>query len=138
MKHLRSFNENFNTKIYNSPMDGLTIIKSSDKKYENFFRDGHPKFLIPDFDDQPTDIWISYQDYIERTKGAIYDQNGGEIEDKQIIGNDGLTSVDYVLFELSLESDPDDYKEYRIKIEGYVVEKNDEVFFLATKLTGDL
>lgn len=37
-----------------------------------------------------------------------------------------------------MKQDPDDYKEYRIKIEGYVVEKDDEVFFLATKLMGDL
>lgn len=125
-------------KTYKPNLTGLTVITDPNKQHQLFFCDGHPKFLIPDFNSEPTDIWISYEDYIEKTNGTIYDQNGGEIISNKIIGSDGLTSVDYVLYDISLESDPDDYREYKITIEGYVVDDNGNVYFAATKVTGDI
>ena len=133
---------------YNPNITGLTIITDPNKQYDLLFSDGHPRFLIPDFNAEPTDIWLSYEDYIEKTLGAIYDQNGGEITSHTPIGN-GLVRVEYTLDDISLESDPDNYKQYHITIEGYVAigaplitsngtVTNDGAYFLATKVTGDL
>jgi hypothetical protein len=125
-------------KTYTPNLTGLTIISNPQKQNELFFFDGHPKFLIPDFNAEPTDIWISYEDYIDKRFGKIYDQNGGEILSHKIINQNGLTLVEYVLYDISLESNPDDYKEYNITIEGYVVDDGNDVYFLATKVTGDI
>lgn len=125
-------------KTYTPNLTGLTIISNPQKQHELFFFDGHPKFLIPDFNQEPTDIWISYEDYIDKAFGAIFDQNGGEILSHKIINQNGLTSVEYTLYDISLELDPDDYKDYNITIEGYVVEDKGNVYFLATKVTGDI
>lgn len=120
---------------YTPSLTGLTIVTDPDTQRNLVFGEGHPKFLIPDFNPDPTDIWISYQDYIESKYGPIYDQNGGDIVSYLPIDNSGLMKVEYVLNELSLESDEDNYKEYVIFIEGYVVSDG---YFLATKVTGDL
>lgn len=124
--------------IYTPDMTGVEIIKEGDDRWEDFFWGGHPYFLIPDFGEKPDDICISYEDYIEKIYEDIYDQNGGEIITKKTISNDGKILVEYTLYDISLVSTPDDFKEYTIFIEGYVVEKNDELFFMATKVTGDL
>ncbi len=120
---------------YTPNLTGVTIITDAGRQRELVFGEGHPKFLIPDFNTEPTDIWLSYEDYIESKYGTIYDQNGGDIVSYSAIGNSGLMKVEYVLNDLSLESDEDNYKDYVIFIEGYVVSDG---YFLATKVTGDL
>ena len=125
-------------KTYKPNLTGLTIITDPIQQHRLFFSDGHPKFLIPDFNLDPTDIWISYEDYIEKTIEKIYDQNGGEVVSSRIIDPSGLTSVEYTLYDISLESNPDNYKEYNITIEGYVVTDNNDNYFIATKIDGDI
>jgi len=126
-------------KQYTPNLTGLTIVTDPDKQQDLVFVHGHPRFLIPDFSPVPTDIWLSYEDYIEKTYEPIYDQNGGEILSETLIDNSGLTRVEYALYDISLESDPDNYKEYNITIEGYVIDEgNGQGYFLATKVTGDL
>lgn len=120
---------------YTPNLTGLTIVTDTNKQIELVFGEGHPLFLIPDFNQYPEDIWLSYEDYIEVKYGRIYDQNGGEIISYTPIDNSGLMRVEYILNDLSLESDKDNYKEYNITIEGYVIS---EGYFLATKVTGDL
>lgn len=129
------------TLTYKPNLTGLTIVKDTNLQNDLVFGNGHPQFLIPDFNDSPCDIWISYEDYIDKTFGTIYDQNGGEIQSYKMIDSSGLMSVDYTLYDISLESDPDDYKEYNITIEGYVVSSPFlfyDGYFLATKVTGDI
>jgi len=124
---------------YTPNLTGLTIVTDPDKQRDLVFGEGHPRFLIPDFNQNPEDIWLAYEDYIEKKYGTIYDQNGGEITSYSPIDNSGLMKVEYVLNDLSLESDEDNYREYNITIEGYVISVDTfEGYFLATKVTGDL
>jgi len=126
---------------YTPSLTGLTIVTDPDRQRDLVFGNGHPNFLIPDFDPEPTDIWLSYEDYIEKTKGTIYDQNGGEVLSYTPIGNSGLMKVEYVLYDISLESDPNNYQEYNLTIEGYVIDGDvlqSTGYFLATKISGDI
>lgn len=126
-------------KTYTPNLTGLTIITDPNRQHDLVFVHGHPLFLIPDFNPNPTDIWLSYEDYIEKTYEPIYDQNGGEIVSYVPINTNGLMRVEYVLDDLSLESDPDNYDTYSLTIEGYVIENPDGTgYFLATKIDGDL
>ncbi len=122
---------------YNSDLSRLTIVKDKQLQYDLVFSSGHPRFLIPDFNDSPVDIWLSYEDYIEKTHGIIYEQDGGEIQSYKMINESGLMLVKYTLYDISLESDEESYKDYNIEIEGYVI-KEDNGYFLATKVSGDL
>lgn len=123
---------------YTPNLTGLTIITDPNAQHSLFFCHGHPKFLIPDFNAEPTDIWLSYEDYLEKTYGPIYDQNGGEIVSHSPIGNGGLMKVEYILDDISFESDEDTYKQFHLTIEGYVIQDGNEAYFLATKIYGDL
>ena len=108
---------------------GLTIVTDPNDINE-FFRDGHPCFSIPGFSGGsgvgsftgPVDIWLGYQDYLESIKGSpIYDQNGGEILGHTVLNSLGFITCDYILDDLSFESDPDNYSQYNITIEGFLV-----------------
>ena len=139
---------------YKPNFTGLTIV-TDPSEINEFFRDGHPMFLIPDFGGGSScghngefnfgggpinDIWLSYEDYIENKYGTIYDQNGGEILGHEVLNSLGFTTCDYMLDDISLESDPDNYRKYNITIEGFVVRPPHPYpdYFVATKVTGDL
>ncbi len=130
---------------YTPNLSGLVIIKTQELQRQMFFFDGHPEFLIPDFNVvdakyggiDKCDIWLSFQDYLEKKKGEdVWDQDGGEvIDDKVIDANTGLTKCKYIAYGISFQSDEDNYKDYEVEIEGYVVSDGSETYFAATKVT---
>ena len=131
------------TLTYNPDLKGKTIITDAQTQRNLVFGEGHPLFLIPDFNENPEDIWLAYEDYIEKTLGAIYEQDGGEITSYKPIHPSGLMLVEYTLYGISLESDKDNPKDYSITVEGFVVTDPQWStipigYFLATKVSGDL
>lgn len=127
------------TLTYNVNLTGLKVLKT-DKEQNRFFGDGHPSFLIPDFSSFSEDIWLSFMSYLEKKNGAIYDQDGGEVESNSIVDTStGLTKCVYSAYGISFSEDeyPSDYT---VEIEGYVIDENNRVqfsdlYFLATKVT---
>lgn len=115
-------------------MTSLTILKSEDKDFKEFFRDGHPNFLIPDFDPKPSDIWITYLDYRAKQLGhEVWDQDGGEVENVEVLNlQTGLTRCTYAPWVVDNQEDDEDFKEKEIDITGFVVRNEQgEVYFLA-------
>lgn len=120
---------------YSPNLNNLKVIKTQKDQFDSFFYSGHPNFLIPDFCSEPSDIWISYLDYVESESGdEIYDQDGGEVSNTKIIDpNTGLTSCVYTA-QIQLDEDSD-YEERVVEIEGYVVQNaNGDVYFTATNI----
>ncbi len=123
---------------YNPDLSKFIIITDKVEQHDKLFCEGHPYFLIPDFCSEPSDIWLSYEDYIESVHEEIYDQNGGEITSTVIIDDKGLTKIEYELYGISFVSDEDKESDYKLQIEGYVVtDDKEQTFFLATKVSGD-
>ena len=118
---------------YTPDLTGLNIIKDYIQQNDLLFYKGHPDFLIPDFNSEPCDLWLSFLDYVESTLGIeIFDQNGGAITE-HIVAASGKTSITYTFYDLQLEEDSD-MKDYIIEMEGYVIDSADNVYFLATKV----
>jgi len=112
------------------------ILKTEDEQFDNFFYQGHPSFLIPDFNQYPDDIWLSYLSFLEKNHSCeIYDQDGGEITSHQIIDyNTGLTKCTYSAYGIML-NESDDPQDVDIEIEGYVMEESPmEYVFMVTKI----
>lgn len=111
-----------NTFTYNPKIVGK-IIKDDDEQFDKFFYQGHPLFLIPDFNQYPDDIWLSYIDFLERDMSCeIYDQDGGEVTTHIVIDkNTGLTRCVYTAYGIMIDKS-DEPQDIEVKIEGYVVE----------------
>lgn len=121
---------------YTPDLTGLTILKTEDEQFENFFYSGHPNFMIPDFCEEPADIWISYLDHIERLIGrGIYCDDGGEVISRKIMA-DGLTSCVYEAYGVMIDEDSEPV-DLKLEIEGYVVGFDDEYHFAVTKVVGE-
>jgi len=120
---------------YNIDTSAFKVIKNADSQFDKFFYKGHPEFLIPDFSDYKEDIWTSYLDYLEKQLGKeIWDQDGGEITDNQIIDKKtGLTKVTYTAYGIMIDEDSD-CEDHDIEIEGYVIQDEKDTYFLATKV----
>lgn len=137
-----------NTFTYRPDLTDLTVIKDFSKQENEFFRDGHPNFLIPDFFKNPAckdiaDIWITFLEYLEKKYTSIYDQEGGEVSDHKIIDSlSGLTSCIYTAYCIQKDEDSEPV-DIKVEVEGYVVEDNKydnngstpKIFFYATKVT---
>jgi hypothetical protein len=120
---------------YNPTITG-SVIKTKEEQFDKFFYQGHPLFLIPDFNQYPEDIWLSYMDFLEKNHSCeVYDQDGGEITSYDIIDSTtGLTKCVYTSYGISLDED-DDPQDIDVEIEGYVVEMpTNEYVFVATKV----
>ena len=121
---------------YTPNLTGLTIIKNEKEQHEKFFQDGHPYFLIPDFSDEPSDIWLSFLDFLEKEIGdELWDQNGGEVQSEGVISPDGLTKCVYTAYGIQKTEDSDE-EDFDVEVTGYVVESTstEEVYFVATKV----
>lgn len=115
---------------------GPRIIRTKEEQFDKFFYQGHPLFLIPDFNQNPEDIWLSYMEFLEKNHSCeIYDQDGGEVHSVEIIdGNTGLTKCIYTAYGISLDEN-DEPQDIDVEIEGYVVEMpTGEYVFVATKV----
>ena len=121
---------------YNVDLKGLKVFKTAKEQYNEFFVSGHPYFLIPAFDEYPSDIWTSYLDYLETIHGEIWDQDGGEIIEEEIIDKEtGLTKCVYEAYGIQFGED-DEPVDITVEVIGYVVEDEDNgVYFLATIVT---
>ena len=121
---------------YTPNVTGLRTLKTEKEQNENFFYDGHPVFLIPDFSTQPGDIWLIYMDFLEKDMDCeIWDQDGGEITSHSIMdANTGLTKCTYTAYGLMLDED-EDPQDVDVEIEGFIVETVNQGFqFWATKV----
>lgn len=121
---------------YTPDLTGLKVIKTDKEQYKKFFYSGHPYFLIPDFCEQPSDIWLSFLDFLEsEIEDEVYDQNGGEVHNNVVINSDGLTKCVYTAY-VQLTEDSEE-EEWNVEIKGYVVENTseEEVYFVATDVT---
>jgi hypothetical protein len=123
---------------YNPTITG-NVIKTKEEQFDKFFYQGHPNFLIPDFNQNTEDIWLSYMDFLEKKHSCeVYDQDGGEIHSVEIIDeNSGLTKCIYTAYDITLEEN-DEPQDVDVEIEGYVVEIPQSTFneyvFVATKV----
>lgn len=131
---------------YNPDLSSVRVV-DTELEQQKFFVDGHPNFFIPDFSICPTDIWLSYMDFLEGqylsgfdtsiggvSTGEIYDQDGGEITSHHIIDrNTGLTKCVYEAYGIMMDEN-DEPQDVEVEIEGYVVEKDGEYLFYATKV----
>ena len=121
---------------YEPNLTGLNIIKDANEQHEKFFYSGHPYFLIPDFCDEPNDIWLSFLDFLEKEIGdELWDQNGGEVQSEGVISPDGLTKCVYSAYDIQKTEDSEE-ESFDIEVTGYVVENpsTEEVYFVATKV----
>lgn len=106
---------------YNPTITG-NVIKTDSEQFDKFFYQGHPVFLIPDFNQNEEDIWLGYLDYLESKYGEIYDQDGGEITSHSVINtNTGLTKCVYTAYGIQIDGSKPP-QDVTIEIEGYVVE----------------
>ena len=139
------------TQFNYTPLITGKILKDLEEQKQNFFYEGHPLFLIPDFLPYPADIWISYMEFLERNysgspgqKLDIYDQDGGEVHSYQILdSNTGLTKCTYTAYGIMFDEDSEP-EDFDVEIEGYIMEVpphtdfNDSSFsqfvFMATKV----
>jgi hypothetical protein len=125
---------------YNPTITGK-ILKTKEEQFDSFFYQGHPLFLIPDFNPNPEDIWLSYMDFLEteysgspNEKLELYDQDGGEVHSIQILDPaTGLTKCTYTAYGIVFDED-DDPQDIDVEIEGYVIEDGFDHFFVATKV----
>ena len=92
---------------YNVNLSTLKVFKDVDRQFDKFFDKAHPEFLIPDFSSIKDDIWNFYLEYLEKDLGReVWDQDGGEITDNQIIDEDtGLTKVTYTAYDIMIDED---------------------------------
>jgi hypothetical protein len=121
---------------YTANLGGLTVTKTDTEQNNNFFYSGHPEFLIPDFNAEPCDIWLSFLDYLEAQLGEeVYDQNGGEVESHKVTNPEtGLTICRYVASEIQANEDSE-FTDYTLMIVGYVVTNTEgRTYFLATEV----
>jgi hypothetical protein len=119
---------------YNPRITGR-VIKTEKEQFE-FFMQGHPQFLIPDFYPNADDIWITYMVYLEKLNSKdLWDQDGGEVHSYQILDqNTGLTKCIYTAYGIMFDEDSEP-KDFDVEIEGYVVEVPMTGFvFMATKV----
>jgi len=121
---------------YNIDLTGLKVLKTNQEQYNELFISGHPCFLIPTFNEYPSDIWTSYLDYLETIHGEIWDQDGGEIVEYNVIDKEtGLTKCIYEVYGIQFGED-DEPIDITVEIIGYVVMEDDgDVYFLATMVT---
>lgn len=122
-----------------TPLITGKVIKTKEEQFDKFFYQGHPLFLIPDFNSNPEDIWLSYMDFLEKNHSCdIYDQDGGEITSYDIIDpNTGLTKCIYTAYGIQL-GESDEPQDVEVEIEGYIEEvpqgSFSEYIFVATKV----
>lgn len=112
------------------------IIKTKEEQFDKFFYQGHPLFLISDFNQYPEDIWLSYMEFLEKNHSCeIHDQDGGEVHSVEIINpTTGLTKCIYTAYGVSLDEN-DEPQDIDVEIEGYVVEESEyDYVFVATKV----
>jgi hypothetical protein len=115
------------------------VIKTKEEQFDKFFYQGHPKFLIPDFNQNPEDIWLSCMEFLEKNHSCeIYDQDGGEVHSMEITDeNTGFTKCIYTAYGITLD-ESDEPQDVDVEIEGYVVEIPENGFndyvFVATKV----
>lgn len=119
---------------YKVDISNLKVLTTSVEQ-SRFFASGHPMFLIPDFSLIKQDIWTSYMDFLEKQYNCeIYDQDGGEITHHSIIDqNTGLTKCEYTAYGLEF-LEGDDPKDVEVEVEGYVIEDENGLYFLATNV----
>lgn len=118
---------------YRPDLSDMKIIKTDVEQHNKFFYKGHPEFLIPEFSNESDDIWIIYGDYLKRVKESeIYDEDGGEITYHKVINKStGLTECIYTAYGINFQKDGY-MMDYKVKMEGYVVEKNEKTYFVTT------
>ena len=120
---------------YKINLNGLNVIKSNRDQDNRFFYKGHTDFLIPDFMKEKCDIWLSFLDYLEKDRGEIYDQDGGEISKHDILNKEtGLTYCRYTANGIIFD-EGDDPVDINVDIEGYVIQDFLDTYFLAQKVT---
>lgn len=114
---------------YKINLSGLNVVKHD--LHNAFFYKGHPEFLIPDFDPNPVDIWISFMNYLERTSNKeIYDQDGGEISSHSLLDTNGLVECVYEAYGINFDEDEDPL-DYQLAIRGYIIDDSEKTYFLA-------
>jgi hypothetical protein len=121
---------------YSPCLGGLDVIKNEKEQFDEFFYSGHPYFLIPDFNRNKDDIWLSFMDYYEKEKNIdLYDQNGGEIIEHKVIDSvSGLTECKYQSYGFIEDKDSDEF-DCLLTIQGYVIKDEENGnYFLATSV----
>jgi len=123
-----------NTYNYQPTITGK-VIKTEEEQFDTFFYQGHPLFLIPDFNEYPEDIWLSYMEYLEnKNSNEIYDQDGGEVHSVEILDKTtGLTKCTYTTYGISFDED-EEPQDIDVEIEGYIVQDELAYVFMATKV----
>ena len=123
---------------YTVDLTDKIVVKTEEEQFDKFFYSGHTAFLIPDFCDQEEDIWLSFMEYLENNHNngeELYDQDGGEITSKKVINETtGLTKCTYEAYGIVL-NEGDDETDYKLDIEGYIIEDGLDYYFLATKVS---
>jgi len=116
---------------YNVDLSKLNVVKN-ESDIKDFFLDGHPLFLIPDFFRGAADIWVTYLDFLEKKYDCeIWNQDGGEIISHKIFYN-GLVKCIYQSYAICVNED-DDPVDHVIEIEGYIIQDTYK-YFLATNV----
>lgn len=112
------------TYVYKIDPNQFKVAKTPEAQ-EDFWVQGHPLFVIPDFEEGREDIWIALSEYIAKQTGGEVDDNGGGIESYEIIDEaTGLTRCKYVGYDISV--DDEEPEDVEVEIEGYVVEGGEE------------
>jgi hypothetical protein len=127
------------TYIYTPDLSKVTVHKTQEEQDLILWCSGHPDFLIPDFNPKLEDIWTSFMTWYEREMlngDQIFDQNGGEVRNSAIIDpTTGLTKCIYVAEMQPLDTGKEyDFREFKVHVEGYVVDDGDQAYFAATKV----
>jgi hypothetical protein len=83
------------TQLNYNPTITERVLKTEEEQFDKFFYQGHPLFLIPDFNQYPEDIWTSYMSFLEKNHSCeIYDQDGGDVHSVEIIDvNTGINKM---------------------------------------------
>jgi hypothetical protein len=119
-------------------LTGLTVIKTLPEQEKAFWYQGHPGFLIPDFNaESEEDIWIGFLNYLETVilnGNELYDQNGGDCQDITLLDPaTGLTKCRYIATGIILR-EGDSEQDINVDVEGYVVSNSTYAYFVATRV----
>ena len=124
------------TFLYTPDLEGRKILKTKQEQ-DLFWVHSHADYLIPDFNEEPCEIWISFMEYLEKQllpEGeTVWDQNGGEVTDIKILDATGLTSCVYEAYDIQVKEE-DDPKDYKVMLEGYIAEYEDYHVFFVNKV----
>ena len=122
-----------------SNYDISTALKTKESQFNKFYYSGHPDFMIPDFSNIPNDIWDSFISFLEKEKGDVYDQDGGDFISETILDPiTGFSSYEYEVYGIFFSEDEPPI-DYLLEIKGYIIpfdktNKKEGYYFLATNV----